>query len=97
MSSIWHILRFMLDFYKRLWQAFLIASPALAGVAYLFKNNLVAFITLLIVAFICFVIAFIGLYCDYQDARRKEAEARKVKAEEDERRKRGEGARRGLY
>jgi hypothetical protein len=97
MNSVWHILRFVLDFYRRLWQAFLISSPALLGAAYLFKNNLVMFITLLIAASICFVIAFIGLYCDYQDARRKEAEARKAKAEEDERRKRGEGAQRGMY
>ena len=67
----------MLDFYRRVWQAFLIASPGWVGIAYLCKDCHVAFIILLIIAFICFVVALIGLYFDYRDARKKKKEEKR--------------------
>ncbi len=75
-----HIIRHMLDFYRRLWQAFFIGSPAVAGIAWLFKDYPLVFIILLILALICFAVALIGLWRDYLDACRK---AREAKREED--------------
>ena len=71
----------MLGFYRRIWRAFFIASPAWVVIAYLCKDCHVAFIILLILAFICFVVALIGIYFDYRDGRKKdkEEEARKFK------------------
>ena len=69
----------MLDFYRRVWQAFLIASPAWVGVAFLFKDYLSVFIILLILALICFVVALIGLWRDYLDTHRKAREAKVAK------------------
>ena len=74
MITLKRIIYRMLDFYRRIWQAFLVASPAWVGIAYLFKDCHVAFIILLITAFICFVVALIGLYYDYRDARKKKKE-----------------------
>ena len=71
------IIQRMLDFYRRLWQAFFIGSPALAGIAWLFKDYPLVFIILLILAFVCFVVALIGLWCDYLDARRKDKEEKR--------------------
>lgn len=71
------IIKRMLDFYKRVWQAFLLATPALVGIASFFKDCLWAFIFLLILASISLVIALIGLRYDYLDARRKDREAKK--------------------
>ena len=71
MMYLRHIIPCMLDFYRRVWQAFFIGSPALAGIAWLFREHHIAFIILLIVASICFVVALIGLYLDYKDARKK--------------------------
>lgn len=65
------IIYHMLDFVRRLWQAFFVAVPAWVGIAYLLKDYRVAFIILLIIASICFVVALIGLYYDYLDARKK--------------------------
>ena len=61
----------MLDFYRRLWQAFFVAVPVWVGIAYLFKDYHVVFIILLILALICLIVALIGLYYDYLDARKK--------------------------
>lgn len=72
-----YIIRHMLGFYRHLWQAFFIGSPALAGIAWLFKDYPLVFIILLILASICFVIALIGLYCDYKDARQKSEEKKR--------------------
>ena len=71
------IIQHTLDFYKRVWQAFFIGSPALAGIAWLFKESHIIFLSLLILASICFVVALIGLYRDYKDARQKEKDKRK--------------------
>ena len=70
----------MLDFYRRVWGRFLIACPALAGVAYLFREYHIAFKGLLITASICGVVALIGFYRDYKDSRQK---AREQKRDED--------------
>ena len=67
----------MLDFYRRLWQAFFIGSPALAGIAWLFKDYPLVFVILLILASICFVVALIGLLCDYLDASKKVKQEKK--------------------
>ncbi len=77
LTVIKYIIQHMLDFYRRIWQAFLVASPAWVGIAYLFKDYNIAFIILLIIAFICFVVALIGLYYDYLDARRKKKEEKR--------------------
>ena len=69
----------MLDFLRRLWQAFFIASPVWAGIAIYFKDYHIAFIILLIISSICFVVALIGIYLDYRDARRKDREAKAAK------------------
>jgi len=61
----------MLDVFRRLWQAFFVAVPAWVGIAYLFKDYGVTFILLLIIASICLVVALLGLYYNYQDARKK--------------------------
>lgn len=80
LGFIKRIIQRMLDFYRRVWRAFFVATPVWVGVAYVSKDSLVAFIILLIIAFICFVVALIGLYFDYQDGRRK---ARETKAAKD--------------
>ncbi len=59
-----YIIYRMLDFYRRLWQAFFIGAPALAGIAFLSKDYPLVFIILNILALICFVVALIGLYFD---------------------------------
>ena len=66
------IIQRMLDFYRRVWQAFFIGSPALAGVAYLFKDCHIAFIILLILASIFFIVALLGLYLDYRYTHKEE-------------------------
>jgi 1,4-dihydroxy-2-naphthoate octaprenyltransferase len=61
----------VLDFYRRVWQAFLAAFIGSAGIAaFLFKDYRVAFFIMLIIAIICLVVTLIGLYFDYRDARR---------------------------
>lgn len=39
----------------------------------------IAFIILLIISSICFVVALIGIYLDYRDARRKDRETKAAK------------------
>ena len=73
------IIQRMLDFLRRLWQAFFVAAPVWVGAAGYFQKSHVAFIFLLIIASICFVVALIGLYLDYQDARRKQKVAKAEK------------------
>ena len=71
------IIKRMLDFYRRVWQAFLAACIGSVGIAaYLFKDYRVGFIIMLIVSLICLVVTLIGLYYDYRDARRKDKEAK---------------------
>ncbi len=73
------IIQHMLDFYRRLCQAFFLGSPAIAGIAWLFRNCSIVFIVLIIIALICFLVALIGLWCDYKDARRKDKQAKAPK------------------
>ena len=69
------IIRRMLDFYRRVWQAFLILFGVVLGVAFVVMNHIFVFVIILILALICLIIALIGLRLDYLDARRKEKEA----------------------
>lgn len=66
------IIRLMLDFYRRLWQAFFVAVPVWVGAALVAINHLLLFVILLILALICLIIALIGLRLDYLDARKIE-------------------------
>ena len=77
MMYIRRIIQHMLDFYRRVWQAFFVATPVWVGIAYVFEDSHVAFIILLITSFICFVVALIGLYFDYRDARKKKREEKR--------------------
>lgn len=65
------IIRLMLEFYRRMWQVFLLAFPAIAATAAIFKDIPILFYSFLTLAFVCFIIALVGLYYDYQDARKK--------------------------
>jgi len=71
-SLMWRIIHRMLDFYRRVWQAFLAAFIAsLVSAFVFFTDNRIAFIILLIFSVIFFTITLIGLYYDYRDARAK--------------------------
>lgn len=78
-NRLWHIIRQMLDFYRRVWQAsfagFLVAvGLSIQAIIYL-KGSwymLLLAIPLLIVSLICLVVALIGLRYDYRDARRRD-------------------------
>ena len=68
-----HIIYRMLDFYRRVWQAFLAAFIAsLVSTFVFFTDNRMAFIILLSLSMLFAIITLIGLYYDYRDARARE-------------------------
>jgi heme/copper-type cytochrome/quinol oxidase subunit 2 len=74
----------MLDFYRRVWQAFLAGFLVALGlcvqvIIYLTDKwyMSVLFISLAILALICLIVALIGLYFDYRDARKKNREGKR--------------------
>jgi hypothetical protein len=68
----------MLDFYRRLWRAFLAAFIGSMGVAaILIQINPTGSRIMFIVASIFFVLFLVGLYYDYRDARKKAKEEKR--------------------
>ena len=66
-------IQYMLEFYKRAWQAFLAAFiGSVATAAFLFRDYKVGFNIMLIISTIFLILFLIGLYHDYRDARRKD-------------------------
>ena len=63
----------MLDFYRRVWQAFLAAFVGSISVtAFLFKDYRLAFFIMLPVTVIFLVITIVGIYYDYRNARKED-------------------------
>jgi len=82
-----NIIKLMVDFYRRVWQAFLVAAPVLAGIAFFSEENCFVFVTFLILALVSFVVALVGLRADYVYTRKEEAarqaEKDRMKGKED--------------
>ena len=70
----------MVDFYRRVWQAFLVAAPVFAGVAFISETNHFVFGTFLILTIVSFAIFLAGLYADFVYTRREQTACQAEKA-----------------